>query len=282
MARKLLMAVCWMLGVARILSLIGQALSPDATAATPPPAQSGDVMNKPPAQADWNALGKLPDWSGIWTPDVGDQQNQADHVPVPWNAATKPKIDALIAEQKAGHPRGIHNTCLPLGMPGLMLITHNAMEFLFTPGRVTILGELDGNHRRRIYTDGRKHPADPDPTLHGHSIGHWEGSTLIVDTVAILPEAELAIDESVGIASGGDMHIAERVHLADGNTLHDDLEITDPKVLASTWKTTRIFHRHRSQKYDIAEYECLLGNDVDKIDANGNGVFDPTPPPGLK
>ena len=77
-------------------------------------------------------------------------------------------------------------------------------------------------------------------------------------------------------------HIVEHIHLADGNTLADDMDISDPKVLTATWKTTRIFHRHRSQRYDIVEYECLLGNDVDKIDSSGNGVFDPTPPPGLK
>src|SRR5262249_19542779 len=149
----------------------------------------------------------------------------------------------------------------------------NAVEFLFTPGRVTILGELDGNHRRRIYTDGRKHPEDPDITLHGHSIAHWEGSrqnqSLVLATVALVPDAELALDESVGIENGGNMHIVEHMHLADANTLHDDLEITDPKVLTATWKTTRVFHRHRSQKYDIVESECLLGNDVDKIDAQG-------------
>ena len=119
-----------------------------------------EPMNKPPTQADWTALGKLPDWSGIWTPDVGDQQRQADENKVPWAPEAKKEIDRLFAEQRAGRPRGIHNTCLPLGMPGFMLITHNALEFLFTPGRVTILGELDGNHRRRIYTDGRKHPEE--------------------------------------------------------------------------------------------------------------------------
>jgi hypothetical protein len=77
-----------------------------------------------------------------------------------------------------------------------MLVTHNAMEILFTPGRVTMLGESDGNRLRRIYTDGRPHPDTPDPTFHGHSIGHWEGDTLVVDTVDILPQAPLAISEA--------------------------------------------------------------------------------------
>ena len=71
-------------------------------------------------------------------------------------------------------------------MPSWMLMTHNAMEILFTPGRITMLGEGDGNRMRRIYTDGRRHPEDPDLTIHGHSIGHWEGDTLVVDTVGII------------------------------------------------------------------------------------------------
>ena len=76
-----------------------------------------------------------------------------------------------------------------------------------------------------------RHPDDPDLTLHGHSIGHWEGDVLVVDTAAIAPQAYIAISEAVGIPNDGDMHIVERLHLAKPNVLHDDLEITAPKVL---------------------------------------------------
>jgi hypothetical protein len=86
----------------------------------------------------------------------------------------------------------------PEAHPTWMLVTHNAMEILFTPGRVTMLGESDGNRLRRIYTDGRPHPYVPDPTFHGHSIGHWEDDTLVVDTVHILPQVPLAISEAPG------------------------------------------------------------------------------------
>ena len=78
-------------------------------------------------------------------------------------------------------------------------MTHNAMEILFTPGRITMLGEGDGNRMRRIYTDGRRHPEDPDLTIHGHSIGHWEGDTLVVDTVGIIPQGYIAVSEAVGV-----------------------------------------------------------------------------------
>ena len=106
-------------------------------------------------------------------------------------------------------------------------------RFYSRPGRVTILGEGDGNRLRRIYTDGRPHPADPDPSFHGHSIGHWEGDTLVVDTVGLLPQAYLAVNEAVGVPNNGDMHIVERLHLQGPDTLADDLQITANKVLSS-------------------------------------------------
>src|SRR6202020_3338282 len=114
------------------------------------------------------------------------------------------------------------------------LITHNAFELLTTPGRITMLGEVDGNRMRRIYMDGRAHPDDPDLTLHGNSIGHWDGETLVIDTTAIAPQAYIAISEAAGIPNNGDMNIVERLHLAKPVVLNDDLEINAPTVLHET------------------------------------------------
>jgi hypothetical protein len=119
-----------------------------------------------------------------------------------------------------------------------------------------MLGEVDGNRMRRIYMDGRSHPDDPDLTLHGHSIGHWDGETLVIDTTAIAPQAYIATSEAVGIPNNGDMHILERLHLVKPDVLHDDMEITAPKVLTTTWKTTRIFRRYPERHYEITEGEC--------------------------
>ena len=223
------------------------------------------------------ASAKLPDWSGVWTPSVSDQEARMKADPPPWNPAAAAQIAELVAAEKAGDPRGLFVNCLPEAMPSWMLITHNALEFLFTPGRVTLLGETDGNRLRRIYTDGRSHPADPDPTFHGHSIGHWEGQTLVVDTVGILPETYIASSESVGVPNNGDMHIVERIHLVGPDTMHDDLEITAPHVLTRTWKITLILFRQRAQKYDIVEGVCLQGSYSEGKDANGNDVFLPVP-----
>ncbi len=183
----------------------------------------------------------------------------------------------MAADDKAGRPHNFYLNCLPEGMPGFMLITRNALEFLFTPGRVTVLGEMDGNRLRRIYTDGRGHPDDPDLTFHGHSIGHWQGEVLVVDTVGLLPENILPVGQSVGVPNNGDMHIVEHLHLAGPDELHDDLEITAPHVLIQPWKTTRVFRRQRGPNAEIVEASCRQGDFTEGRDADGFSEFEPRP-----
>jgi hypothetical protein len=246
------------------------------------PSNSEDVAPKqksaihpPPTARDWADLAKLPDWSGVWNPKITDQFAQMKTNPPPWTPKAAAQIAHMDAEERAGRPPPIFVNCLPEGMPAWMLVTHNAMEILFTPGRVTMLGESDGSRLRRIYTDGRSHPANPEPTFHGHSIGHWEGSTLVVDTVGVVPQAYLAISEAVGLPNNGDLHVVERIHLEGPDVLHDDLEITAPKLLTKPWKTTRIFFRQRARKFDIVEGVCLEGSFKQAVDADGNSVYAP-------
>ena len=229
------------------------------------------------APGDYGALASLPDWAGVWIPDQRDQDAQATSNPPPWTAKAGKEAARLAAEEQAGRPKGLFVNCLPEAMPSWMLISHNAMEILFTPGRVTMLGESDGNRLRRIYTDGRGHPDDPDLTFFGHSVGHWEGDALAVDTVGVLPQTYIAVSEAVGIPNDGDMHVAERIHLAGPDTLADDMEITAPHVLTRPWKTTRLFHRARGPNSDIIEGVCLQGGFTTRKDANGDDVFVPLP-----
>jgi len=244
-------------------------------AALPAAAADQELINAAPTAQDWQALAKLPDWSGVWTPVISDQVAQEKSNRPPWKPEIAKQIDHMYAEEHAGRPFPIIDHCFPTGMPSWMLITHNAFEILFTPGRVTILGEGDGNRLRRIYTDGRPHPPDPDPSFHGHSIGHWEGDVLVVDTVALLPQVYLAVNEAVGVPNNGDMHIVERLHVQGPDTLLDDLEITSNKLLSQPWRTTRKYYRQRAQKYDIAEGVCTQGSFTEAVDKNGNATFAP-------
>jgi len=243
--------------------------------AVPGRAAEKPLIDPPPTAEDYRALAKLPDWSGVWTPDVTDQVAQERTNPPPWKPNIARQVDKMYADEKAGRPFEVIDHCFPTGMPSWMLITHNAFEILFTPGRVTILGEGDGNRMRRIYTDGRAHPADPDPSFHGHSIGHWEGETLVIDTLGLLPQAYLAVNEAVGIPNNGDMHVVERMRLQGPDTLHDDLEISASKLLSKPWRSTRIYYRQRARKYEILEGVCPQGSFIEAKDANGNDTFAP-------
>jgi hypothetical protein len=258
------------LGAWTMVAFAGLAISTANAAAA-----DQDATNRPPTLKDWQALAKLPDFGGVWTPVISDQVAQERTNPPPWTPQIAKQIEHMYAEEKAGRPFPVIDHCFPTGMPSYMLITHNAFELLVTPGRVTLLGEGDGNRLRRIYTDGRPHPADPDPSFHGHSIGHWDGQTLVVDTIAVLPQVFLAVNEAVGVPNNGDMHIVERIHLLDADTLADDLEISANKLLTKPWKTTRKYYRQRAQKYDIVEGVCVQGGFTEAVDNDGNAIFAP-------
>lgn len=243
-----------------------------APAAAVPAAQ-----NHLPTAQEWAAIARLPNLSGVWLPDVADQDRQITSNPPPWNVKAAAQIARLVAEENAGRPFGIFEDCLPHGMPSWMLKNHNAMEVLVTPGRVTMLGEGDGNRLRRVYTDGRALPADPDLSFHGYSVGQWRGDVLEIDTVGVLPQSYIAVSEAVGLPNNGDMRIHERLHLVTGDELHDDLEISAPQVLTRPWKTTRVFRRAHGRQAEVLEGVCLQGGMLEGRDKNGNAVFTPQP-----
>src|SRR3984893_12774929 len=233
------------------------------------------VINPAPHARDWAAIAKLPDWSGTWTPAPDDRAFPLGRNEPKWLPDVARQVQQLKDDDAAGTPRNVYVNCLPEGMPSFPLSTVNALEFLFTPGRVTILGEFDGNRLRRIYTDGRAHPSDPDLTFNGHSIGYWDGGTLIVDTVAILPEVYLPLGQAVAFPNNGDVHISERIHLVSADRLIDELVITAPHFLAEPWRISRSFVRSRERRFDIIEASCRQGDFYEARDDNGNSVFLP-------
>lgn len=229
-----------------------------------------------PSADDWDALAKLPDWSGYWIPNIRDQTVQERSNPPSWNDRVAAEMAVARADEQAGRPWGLFANCLPEGLPSGMLVNHVGMEFQFSPGRVMMFGDGDGNKMRRIYTDGRGHTPDVNPTLYGESIGHWEGDTLVVDTIGILPQAIVAINQAIGVPNDGDMHVTERIYLADADTLHDELTIVAPKILTEPWKTTRIFRRDRRRILEIKEAVCVQGTMfTEGVDAAGHATWVP-------
>jgi hypothetical protein len=145
-------------------------------------------------------------------------------------------------------------------MPQIMTQPY-PVEFLFTPGKVTVAIEAY-SQMRRIFTDGRTHPDDPDPTFQGDSIGHWEGDTLVVDTIALIPESYIA----PGVNHSDAMRIEERIRRVSADTMQIKTTIRDIKALSEPWVVTRDYKLHKD--WDIKEYICTQNN-RDSADAEG-------------
>lgn len=213
------------------------------------------------------AKGKEPKLAGIWVSIGGflDPKGPAFHPFVKLNKPGKSgppsfkppyagrTLEVQDAQIEAGNAAAsdLGATCIPPGMPSIMSPTF-AVEFLQTPGQVTMLFEW-ANQVRRVYTDGRGHP-DPDdwtPSFNGHSIGHWEADTLIVDTVGIRTD-------SSGMPHSDKMHITERIRLIDENTMDVAMVVDDPEALNEPWKTRFVYTRRTD--LEMMEYDCEENN----------------------
>jgi len=229
-----------------------------------------------PQGRTWASIAKLPNWQGIWQLDFQHQTRGRGRVfgatqPV-LTAKAKAYMASVEAKQKSGEYLAPQTAnCLPPGMPMIMTQPY-PIEFLFNPGKVVILIEAY-EQERTIYTDGRRHPAADvlTPTFQGDSIGHWEGKTLVVDTVGVLPDRGPGPHTGAGITQGaadgaintpgiphdGNMHIIERIRKVDRNHLRITTTIMDPAVLAKPWTVTRYYVRIEG---NLLEYECEEGN----------------------
>jgi hypothetical protein len=224
----------------------------------PPFARAADHTQA--RRAAYAAMAALPDLDeGVWNIDWHARRGPAQPKPQLTSEA-QAKADAALRQ-------GLQNrsaNCVPPGMPEIMGWPY-PIEFIYSPGRVTMAIESD-SQVRRIYTDGRGHPADPDPTFLGDSIGHWEGGTLVIDTVALNPTTEIA----PGVGHSDQAHIVERVRKTGPDALEVVTTVTDPKVLTAPWTTTRGFIRHRDWR--IQEYVCEQNNH-DSVDDQGRPGF---------
>ena len=201
----------------------------------------------------WESIAKLPDFGGLWEVTFGGGPRGGGGPPelTPAYAA---KLQAFQAASQRGEIEdGPAANCVPNGMPSIMTQPY-PIEILFTPGKVTILIEAYAQWRQ-IFTDGRQHPEDPDLTFNGHSIGHWEGETLVVDTVGFTTDTALA---GQGVRHSEKMRIVERFRLAAPDRLEVETTITDPEALVKPYVRTAAYGRHRD--WTLAEYVCQQNN----------------------
>ena len=224
------------------------ALATAAIAAAP-------AITPSPTPADYTALARLPDWSGIWQPDwkslFGAGGRKPMEPPVT-PAAAKILADYVAAQKKGENLQSDSANCVPPGMPQIMRMPY-PIEFIYAPGRVTIIAETE-SQVRRVYTDGRPLPDDPDATYNGSSIGHWESETLVVETVGLNPHTSLV----PGVHPTEKTRIREVFRMTKPDNMEVETTITDPDVLAQPLVLMTNYLRKR--EWQIREYVCQENN----------------------
>jgi hypothetical protein len=147
--------------------------------------------------------------------------------------------------------------CLPPGMPAMMSMAYG-MEVMQNKDKITFFSELN-DALRRVYLDGRK-PSQKvldDPTYAGYSLGHWEGDTLVVDTVALRDDTFIE-----GFTPHSDaMTVHERIRLLEPTLLEDRITVTDPKALTKPWETVKTYRKatRASGMDELREFACAEG-----------------------
>jgi hypothetical protein len=203
---------------------------------------------------------------GTGRPDIDPRWRNKPASPTPeftqWGAEQSRQLGRL------GTETGTPGACDPVNPVSFMAPNGLfPLQILQGSNQIVMLNEWVAVPRR-IYMDGRGHPADLDPSWMGHSIGHWEGDVLVIDTVGLngrtrplngyAANAVSATKESVKDArlpASDQMHIVERLRLVDGgNLLEVTMTITDPKTYTKPF--TSVGYLERRPDIDVQEYYC--------------------------
>jgi hypothetical protein len=196
------------------------------------------------------------DFSGIWGADrkfiydINDALKKGETLPIqPW--ALKLTLERLSKDD----PEAL---CLPTGVPRQAPYPWRILQ---TPTHIFFLFEGNIHSYRQIFMDGRKHPDDPDPTWYGHSIGKFEGDTLVIDTVGFNDRFWF---DFAGHPHTEKLHTIERYRRPDFNRLEYEVTIDDPGAYTRPFT---LYGQHAYQmNTELMEYICNENNqDVEHI-----------------
>jgi len=183
-----------------------------------------------------------PDFSGMWNGSEDPRREQPSALP--WALALQKE---RFANDFKDAPSGF---CLPGEISPSSPFLY---RFVQTPSMLLQLSE-DPAPFRQIFLDGRSHPKDPDPTWKGHSIGKWEGDTLVVDTVGLNDRSWL----TDGLPHTEKLHLLERYRRPDLAHLEIDLTIEDPGTLTKPWNLHMSWELAPGE--ELIEYICTENN----------------------
>ena len=185
----------------------------------------------------------------------------------------RPEAQAIYDKKIANERQGIvigdtDSMCVGPGVPRMMRGPGYPVYIFQPPGMVVLNFEILHNVRW-IYLNARHPPAeDLDNNWQGDSIAHWEGDTLVVDTVGLSGKTTL---DKVGLPTSDDLHVVERIRMTGHDNFEDLITIDDPKTYTRTWSVKATYKR-MPPGTRIGEYVCE--NNRNAPAANGAVSFD--------
>jgi hypothetical protein len=175
----------------------------------------------------------------------------------PTNPILKPKTADVVKRNGDSERGGVsvpvaHNLCWPEGVPAALLL-REPVQFLQTPKEITILYQRD-HQVRRVYMDV-PHSKNPPKTWNGESVGHYEGDTLVIDTIGL--NDKTAIDR-FGTPHSDQLHVIERYQMINnGRALRATVTVEDPVAFTEVWYAQATYQRNRGP---IEEIVCAENN----------------------
>jgi hypothetical protein len=196
----------------------------------------------PPGPAPRTQDGR-PDFSGVWAPTSVVDPGKSDMLP-----GARAAVQKMIEGQGKDTPTA---RCLPWGAG---LDSGSPFKFIQSASVIVILTE-DTFSYRQIFLDGRPHPQDGDPTWMGHSIGHWDADTLVIDTTGF---NDKAWSPPAGYPHTENLHMIERLRRTDLGHLEIEMTIDDPGTYKQPWTLKRASRLMPGD--EIGEYVCAENN----------------------
>ncbi len=204
----------------------------------------------------------VPDFNGFWDRSSGFQppyMSENDEVIGGLDSPIlKPWAAEIVIERRHGQATGRifpnpNTACWPEGIPSIFSVSE--MQILQRPDAITIIYR-DDQQARHIYLN-EAHPNPLARSWYGHSVGHFEGNTLVVDTFGFHNRVEAMIDHDGTPVSDG-LHVVERYQmLNDGKRLHLDFTVDDPNTFKKPWSMTM---EYDAREGHLAEYRCAENN----------------------
>ena len=215
------------------------------------------LISNPPGQA-----------KGLWVPDY------STNVPffIVEDIAFKPWAKGLFDARQA-HDLEPHARCKPSGAIRQLLTPYGVEILEVAPLQKVFIFDIGGPHTYRdVFLDGRAHPADPEPTNYGQSIGWWEGDTLVVDSIGYNTDFWF---ERMGLPHTESVHITEYFTRLNKNRLQYRFVMEDPLTyerplegnLALNWREGEELFEFMCQQSNYAP-DLMVNENIEAIGTN--------------